>query len=1659
LPQKKPQEDLSLDDAIDRIADNLSVPRELWRAMTNQESGGKTSAQSPKGAHGMFQIMPATAAGIKKPNGQVIDINDPLDNAYGGLKLLSDNYKQFRPLAQNDRHAWAMAIAGYHGNPKNVIRDVKRGGIGIPDQDDGAINTQDHVYKIMHNVPGIGRLGPDASTTPPLVQSGQAPKAGALPATPIDYSGRIPKVAVPVNQPPSPTDAVSALATKFAQQAPENARRRRMQQRVQQARASIGTNDAAWHFGMTPDEAKRLSPQAQQVLVQAVTEDRRKKAAGQEIAPPSLTYQNEMRAKAGLKPLAFNVATAPNATAPYYRPESANLNLDMEDRSGFAVPRQTPAGNVVERRNQAFNRPLAEQVGAAATSAPVLSDETKTRNLIQETAPPGFEYLPKGLQDWIGGAVAKNAVGLAKQVGALGHDVAVISPATQIAAAIASKATDRDLPKELLNTADELSRGAAIADAKAGRSTLSQGAQDVLGSTVSSAPALALSALGVPAPIAFGLQSYLDAQGNRAGLMETMKATGEGALIGELFELPLPAKLQVLSRIGARLGKTGEIAGRAAERAIPVGAGTAAITGSPQAAAVNALFAASGAIGKGEHATTETPEVLGSVPKPATEPPRVPERPADVGTSAPQLSEAVQAKPRPKLPVTEPDWTDVPPEDRTKIQQQLVDEMGAPTHDEGQPKLPITEQPIPPTQPPTRPDTPPKVSPETPAEPPTAVKSAEPPPAEVATTSPKGATTASTSSARKAQFAEDRAALDLPELPVAERKSWQRSLAEAQPEHANAFADEVLNKPRALTDSETASIVVRAQQIKNRHADVMKEIGDSNDTQSIIGKRAEVDALESEFDKLTTAAKKSGTEKGRALAAQKLTINQDYDLVSVVQRAKAAKGRELTTDERAQFEEQTNRIKELETKLTEAESQAKTRAIQKDIDNVIKRSKGVRAEKKQSLDDEFAFLKTELAQAKMETRGVQASGLAGLDPEGKLTPIILKMARNRAKAGILKAEEIIDQIHAAIKEHLDVSKDDIRDVLAGFDLRHDPLPAIKTRLKNREAALTEQLKTGEFPRREVRRRTPYDREASDLKARVDSLKRQVDAKVRGRDRIERTILNLRNAGLLTGLRTHARNIGGTATFQGFEEAARIPGAITDLVTSHFTKQRALGAPDPVAVAKSSYEAATKGVREAVQIVRHGASATDLEKIDVHHESNSGSKVLDTYINTVFRTLGAEDKVFRTYAYRRSIEEQAKLRSKAEGRPTKDLSANPTADMVSQAILDAEVSTFNNQNIVAKGLESLKTHAGPAGEAVIDLIIPFKRTPANIAARLLESTPLGVPKAAYDLAKAYRQSVNKKISFEAQRKFSQTIGRSVTGSGLITLGYMLAKAGLATGLYSEDKGERNVQEAAGRSPMSVRVGDTWHQIGAFSPLGNLIAVGAAMYKPDAEEALATRLPGIVGKVLLDQPFLRGPSQVVDVVEDPNRAGAAFFGGMAGSFVPTLASDVGALRDNTRRESKGVLQRVQSRVPIWRESLPERRDVFGDQLESRRSAIADPTLTTTAKDQPFLQEILRLDISIPDSPKLKDQKTGKPLETDDQYRNRLIKQGQEMKQVLIKTVESPVYQKKSDDQKKEHLKDVIEFARRKINVQEKIKYRQAKSQGRAGSNRQESSASAP
>ena len=132
-PAPGPQRRMLYDYIIDEHAASGGVRPELVRAVIQVESNFNSQARSPKGALGLMQLMPGTAAELG-----VLNPLNPIENIRGGvayLRRLLDRY-------QNNEE---LALAAYNAGPEAVTKYGEK----VPPYRE----TQNYVKKILGTTP------------------------------------------------------------------------------------------------------------------------------------------------------------------------------------------------------------------------------------------------------------------------------------------------------------------------------------------------------------------------------------------------------------------------------------------------------------------------------------------------------------------------------------------------------------------------------------------------------------------------------------------------------------------------------------------------------------------------------------------------------------------------------------------------------------------------------------------------------------------------------------------------------------------------------------------------------------------------------------------------------------------------------------------------------------------------------------------------------------------------------------------------------------------------------------------------------------------------------------------------------------------------------------------------------------------------------------------------------------------------------------------------------------------------------------------------------------------------------------------------------------------------------------------------------------------
>jgi len=145
--QKKRGKNPSIDEVIKKESQKRGLDPDLVRSVIQTESGFKQDAVSDKGAVGLMQLMPDTAAELN------VDPEDPRQNIRGGVKYLSEQLDQFDDLEK--------ALAAYNAGP-GAVRQYN----GVPPYGE----TENYVKQVIdtfRNLKGRqGSLGQQNSQSP-----------------------------------------------------------------------------------------------------------------------------------------------------------------------------------------------------------------------------------------------------------------------------------------------------------------------------------------------------------------------------------------------------------------------------------------------------------------------------------------------------------------------------------------------------------------------------------------------------------------------------------------------------------------------------------------------------------------------------------------------------------------------------------------------------------------------------------------------------------------------------------------------------------------------------------------------------------------------------------------------------------------------------------------------------------------------------------------------------------------------------------------------------------------------------------------------------------------------------------------------------------------------------------------------------------------------------------------------------------------------------------------------------------------------------------------------------------------------------------------------------------------------------------------------------
>lgn len=537
--------------------------------------------------------------------------------------------------------------------------------------------------------------------------------------------------------------------------------------------------------------------------------------------------------------------------------------------------------------------------------------------------------------------------------------------------------------------------------------------------------------------------------------------------------------------------------------------------------------------------------------------------------------------------------------------------------------------------------------------------------------------------------------------------------------------------------------------------------------------------------------------------------------------------------------------------------------------------------------------------------------------------------------------------------------------------------------------------------------------------------------------------------MLGNPRTHIRNIMGNVASAAALDTSHKVSAVGQKFLPKEKRTRALHTSK---AAKQFAKADYANVETELS-----GNAYKTEMSDIKQRQKLFPKPLQKVMDANTWALDAEDQVFKKKSY---IDSMGNFLT-ARGWDVNNLTESQLNEARQHAIQDAKIATFQDASKLADKLSEIE-HSGKAWGVAIGSLVPFKRTPINVAKRSFELSPVGLLKAiTYDAAQV------KKGNMDATKMIDH-IGQGLTGSGVAVLGAFLAAQGIFSAGSSDDDKEANFDAGMGQQEYAINIGGKSYTIDWASPAVVPLAMGGELYealhqKYDDEETAFNQAMATVSRMfdpMLNMTMLSGIGSTVTSAAY-NKSNPLF--GIAsniatnfgGQFVPTLFGQVARTVDNTRRTTyadknspvpssvQKFLQRQANKIPGLSQYQPAYTDVWGREQKNgpdnvfARAAynffspgyLADAKGTQAEKALKELYQATGDNSVLPSKPQkyYKDADGVKKFLSASEYSKLTSEGGKISLDAIDKLTKSEAYKQMSNDERIEAVADIYKYAK--------------------------------
>lgn len=298
-----------------------------------------------------------------------------------------------------------------------------------------------------------------------------------------------------------------------------------------------------------------------------------------------------------------------------------------------------------------------------------------------------------------------------------------------------------------------------------------------------------------------------------------------------------------------------------------------------------------------------------------------------------------------------------------------------------------------------------------------------------------------------------------------------------------------------------------------------------------------------------------------------------------------------------------------------------------------------------------------------------------------------------------------------------------------------------------------------------------------------------------------------------------------------------------------------------------------------------------------------------------------------------------------------------------AVQQAKEATFHQANSIATAINQF-SRKNKLTKGATDAVLPFVKTPMNVAKAGLEYNPLGLLKTiTSDTVKLRKGNIS-------VNKYIDNLSKGLTGTGIAVLGYALADAGILKASGSDDDKKENYDEAIGKQSYSLQIGDKTYSLDWLAPVGIPLFTGAEAFslkqsKQDEKSSISTEDNKETNKLINSlENWANGMANAISPMSEMSmisgltsaltsyqQDSTQMIGSMltnagksyVNQFVPTLLGQTAKTMDKYERSTTstktGLLPKaidqtklqMMSKIPGLRQKLPTKTDIWGNELK--------------------------------------------------------------------------------------------------------------------------------